>query len=140
MSKFEKIPTVLSERKEWLDFLYQHPVVQDYEKPYFHLDIVPAYVNPETRMIDDDASKNTHFEVWIEGGPPYDMSKSDDGMGGCIWPTPEEGWNEQNRYMKSHDTDLDCGGDTLEEALLNFVARLKYYYNDDGTSKTGEDL
>ena len=130
MKNYQKIPTDLATRKEWIDFVYDHPVVQDLSKGHFHLDIKPAYVDPDTRIIDHkNTEKNTHFEVWIEGGPPHDMSQDE-------WPgEPADGWTEYNRYMNSHDYRLDCGGDTLEEALLNFAARLKYYYEDDGTDK-----
>lgn len=131
--KLPKIPTELSERKEWIDFLYNHPVVNDVEKNHFHLSIRPAYVNPDTRTVDDDESLNTHSEIWIEGGPPFDMSKED------YIAEPAEGWNATNRWMHSHDYRLDCGGDTLEEALLKFVAHIKYYYNDDGSILINED-
>jgi hypothetical protein len=131
--KFPKIPTELAERKEWIDFMYNHPVVNDIEKCHFHLDIRPAYVNPETRRIEDDESSNTHSEIWIEGGPPADMKEME------FCEEPAGGWNPTNRWMNSHDYRLDCGGDTLEEALLKFTARIKYYYNDDGSSRTDED-
>lgn len=135
-NKYQKIPTDLAERKEWIDFVYSHPVVKLSEFGYFHLDITPTYVDPQTRMTDPrDPSKNTHFEVWIEGGPPHDMSKNKHWQ----WTTPKGGWDNYNKWSPTHDINLDCGGDTLEEALLNFAARLKYYYNDDGSDTGVED-
>ena len=128
--KLPEIPTEIEERKAWIDFLYDHPVVDDIDKGYHNLNIRPAYVNPETKMIDDDESKNTHSEIWIEGGPPYDMSFDQEN-----WGTPPEGWNQFNRWMRSHDCRLDCSGDTLEEALLKFAALLKFYYHDDGSDR-----
>ena len=86
--------------------------------------IVPAFVNPTTRRVDDDDSLNTHFEVWIEFGPPVDVSKD-----GYV-NEPEGGWGQYNKYHSSHDPRLDCGGDTLDEALLELALRVKHYYGD----------
>lgn len=147
------IPSDLTERKQWVDDLYAHriweygePLTSDGKwaaeilgrepKPHtFYMSdahglisIRPAYVNPENRCIEYDASKNTHFEVWIEAGPMHDNST--DGH----TPEPEGGWNWGNRWVGSHDIRLDCGGDTLEEALLILYARIQTFYNEDGTS------
>lgn len=70
------------------------------------LDIWVAKVNPETNEVDDDNSKNTKIEIWLECGP----------------------------YCKdffTHDIDLDCGGDTFEEAIIELAKLVKDIYGDD---------
>lgn len=70
------------------------------------LDIWVAKVNPKTCEIDDDTSKNTKVEVWLECGP----YKSE-----CT----------------THNIDLDCGGDTFEEAIIELAKLVKEIYGDD---------
>lgn len=84
--------------KAWW-FLYEHPLFKDeYDSSGFErcLDIYVAKVNPETCEMEIDKKlryKNTKTEVWLEIGQ-YDKN--------CNW----------------HDTELDCGGDTYEEAII----------------------
>lgn len=132
-----EIPTTLAERKEWIDWLYHHPIFRqpitlngslsffdNWDKCVY---IRPAWVNPETRYVEKDTRLNTQFEVWIEGGPMYDQSGD--------FPSPEGGWNEDNRWSSTHDIRLDCGSPNFEDALLLFAARIKCHYDDDGTDK-----
>jgi len=62
-------------------------------------------VNPETNYIDDNEDLNTKTEVWLECGP-YD-----------------------DRYAV-HDIDLDCGGDTYEEATIKLANLVYEKYGD----------
>lgn len=71
------------------------------------LDIDYVMVNPETLEIDDDESKNTKVQVWLECGP---------------WD------NEDN--MPSHDIELDCYGDTFEEAILELAKLVRKHYGE----------
>lgn len=57
------------------------------------LDIEVVKINPKTKSIDDNAALNTETEIWLECGPYYN------GI--------------------THDVDLDCGGKTFEEAIIN---------------------
>ena len=66
-------------------------------------------VNPETNAIDDDPHKNTKVQIWLEHGP-YDAE-----WGAC-----------------THDIDLDCGGDTFEEAIINLAKLVEEKYGDGG--------
>ena len=78
----------------------------------YNLDFDYHMVNPETGAIDNDKSKNTKMEVWLETGPAYF-----DDYGG--------------RYQRNmHDTRLDCGGATFEEALIELANLIKKYYGD----------
>lgn len=88
------------------------------------VDIDVAYVDPTTERIEDDDSRNTAFRVWIEAGGWYDMSL--DNNGGA----PSGGWNQYNKWIGSHDVDLDCGAPDMESALLELAARVKFFYGD----------
>ncbi len=65
------------------------------------LDVEVVKVNPKTRCIDSDWSRNTMTQVWFEAGPP-----------GC------------------HDLDLDCGGATYEEATIKLANLMREKYGD----------
>lgn len=78
------------------------------------LDIDFQKVNPLTGKIDDDNSLNIEVECWLECGGFY----LDDGFVGHY-----------------HDPDLDCGGKTFEEAILELANKVSYHY-----SNTGEKI
>lgn len=67
------------------------------------LDTEVVKVNPITNSVDDNNSKNTKVQIWLECGP----------------------WDKECRV---HDIDLDCGGDTFEEAIIKlaYLVRDKY--------------
>jgi hemerythrin-like domain-containing protein len=79
------------------------------------LDIDVQKVNPETCSIDDDESKNTKVEIWLECGEPYTYKELD----APGW-FKEESDLDEVRYS-SHNTDYDCGGNTFEEAIVNLA-------------------
>lgn len=64
------------------------------------IDIEVVKVNPETMEISDNDDENTKVQVWLE----------------C---------NFYDGEYYHHDLDLDCGGDTFEEAIVN-LAELVY--------------
>lgn len=89
---------------------------------YFHrcLDIDVQKVNPDTEEVDDDRSKNTKTEVWLECGPWHSRKK-------------DPAWFDDYPDMPdcaSHDIDLDCGGDTFEEAILELAKLVRNKYGD----------
>lgn len=90
------------------------------------VEIISIYVNPETKEVSDTNSENTLFQVWLEAGPQADISQQS-------WPSSPEGWTNANKWVPSHDPRLDVGADTLEEALLRLAARVKTFYQEDGT-------
>lgn len=78
-------------------FLAEHRIFNnefDFERIWIHV----TKVNPVTNELDDDKTKNTKVQVWLECFP--DNPKID------------------GRY---HDIDLDCGGDTFEEAIIELA-------------------
>ena len=92
-------------------FLQEHKIFNDRFSNDLWFEVVK--VNPETNAIDyNDYSKNTKVQVWLEHGP-YDAE-----WGGC-----------------THDIDLDCGGDTFEEAIIKLARLVQKYYTDDGKRK-----
>lgn len=66
-------------------------------------------VNSETNAVDDSHFKNTKIQVWLEHGK----------------------YEEEYRCC-NHDYDLDCGGDTFEEAIIELARLVKENYTDDG--------
>ena len=56
-----------------------------------------------------DETKNTKVEIWLEHGH-YDVD-----WGACV-----------------HNIDLDCGGDTFEEAIIKLAELVKRHYTNDG--------
>lgn len=100
-------------------FLCEHPKFT-YTDPEFKdlfpcgsftdcLDIDVKKVNPKTKRIDNNEKLNTHVEIWLECG--------------------EYIWEEHlKKYVPCHDYNLDCGGDTFEEAIINLANLVLKYY------------
>ena len=87
-------------------FLEKHPMFNDmFTKG---LDICVVKVDPETLCIEDDKTKNTKTNIWLETGP-YLHNDPD----GCLW---------------GYDVDLDCGGDTFEEAIIKLAELVEKKY------------
>lgn len=117
------------ERRNLIRRLKDHPI---WEHPQHKLgcfsDLVwinLTYVNPADDIVADNDSLNTKPEVWIEAGPYVDTSE---------WNSPGI-----DRWMKSHDYRLDCGGNTLEEALCNLSSLVHKYYTDEGAGRATSD-
>lgn len=86
-------------------FLAEHKIFNDsfeYDRLWTHV----TKVNPETNKLDDDMAKNTKVQVWLE----------------CF----------VGNHGEIHDTDLDCGGDTFEEAIVELAKLVKRHYSDNG--------
>lgn len=78
-------------------FLKRHPKGKFMDA----LDIEVVKVNPLTNEIDNDCSKNTQVQIWLETGP----------------------------MVGTHDLLLDCGGNTFEEALIRLAKLVRLYYD-----------
>lgn len=79
------------------------------------------YVDPTTESIQDDDTRNTAFRVWIEAGGWEDCRKTGE-------PEPDEGWNNYNRWRPTFSVGLECGGPTMEDALIQLALRVQFYY------------
>ena len=89
-------------------WVYQHTFADVHE-----IEIIPNLVDPVTRRIEEDPSRNTFVEWWIE-------------VFFYEWDDP--------KHDSCHDWDLDCGGDTAEEAIYNLAQLVydKYGEHEDG--------
>lgn len=92
--------------------MFKQPPINE---PYFlgSLDIDVAKVNPKTKKIDDNESKNTEVNIWLECGPHEEWEEGEFGK------------------MKgfTHDIRLDCGGKTFEEAIIVLAKLVKKFYD-----------
>ncbi|MFI3326777.1 MAG: hypothetical protein R3Y35_11490 [Clostridia bacterium] len=100
---------------EAFKFLSKHPVFRGHFLE--QLDIEVVKVNPETKSIDSPPSKNTATRVWLECGHLAESDMEPD--------------------VKYHDYELDCGGDTFEEALIELAG---YVYGKFGGYEIGVDM
>ena len=86
-------------------WVYHHPELQNLgSSPW--IEITPHKVNPSLltdghATVDDDPNNNTTVEFWVEAG--------------IMGYYPEVGW------YRSNDYELECGGWTWEEAVLNLA-------------------
>ena len=90
-------------------FLNKHKMFNGQFITGLYIEVVK--VNPDTNSIDDDKTKNTKEQVWLECGP------------------------YEKPYGLTHDIYLDCGGDTFEEAIIKLAGLVKKYYTDDGNRR-----
>ena len=75
------------------------------------LDIMVVKVDPRTRRIEDQRESNTMTQVWLESGP--------------LIKKPGEVWDGSDFY---HDIDLDCGGNTFEDAIICLAEKVLSIY------------
>ena len=69
-----------------------------------------------TGTVNDDRSRNTNTEVWLELGPEeYDYPAD---------------WYQETERMEYHDPDLDCGGPTFDAALIELARLVLEHYGD----------
>lgn len=84
------------------------------------LDLLVVKVDPETNSIENDSSRNTKTRIWLKAGP-------------CLCDDP-------NGVLWGHDFNLDCAGDTFEEAIIKLAELVEKHYGskmieDDGPFK-----
>lgn len=70
----------------------------------------------DTGYVNDDPAKREFTEVWLELGPEeYDYPAD---------------WYEETDRLEYHDPDLDCGGPTFDEALVELAKLVLEHYGD----------
>lgn len=89
--------------KSW-KYLNNLEIVHHDEMGYFSrcLSMQVVKENPATHSVDEDTMLNTKVQVWLE-------------FGGIEFS------EEMGRLVPIHDTDLDCGADTFEEAIIELA-------------------
>ena len=108
-------------------YLNEHPIFEwkkarsKFSAHYFDraLDIDVMKVSPRSKTVTNDPKKNTMVEIWLECGPL------------------DEEWSKKCKQpIFCHDTDLDCGAATFEEAIIKLARLVKKHYgktdNDQG--------
>jgi len=89
--------------------------------------------------IDDDRSKNKYVECWLEFGPVY-YGFAASGARSTSEKYYQEfykDWDKTTIKLSSHDIDLDTGGSTFDEALVNLAKNVRKHYGDYKPSKDG---
>lgn len=80
------------------------------------IELCPAKVNPDTCSIDENSELNTKYEWWVElayeGKTDKDLVES------------------LGEFCMVHDYDLDCEGDTAEDAVDNLYNNVIVKYGD----------
>lgn len=74
------------------------------------IELTPHMVNPITGAIDPDDHLNTKFEWWVE--------------------LSSVGCGDNGGHEMYHEWELDCGGDTAEEAIDNLYNLVLVKYGD----------
>lgn len=87
-------------------FLNEHPIFMGLFECGLYTAVVK--VNPKTMEVDDDSTKNTKVQVWLEHG----LYEKVDGA----FP------------QHTHDFNLDCGGDTFEDAIIELARLVRKHY------------
>lgn len=72
------------------------------------LDIMVVKIDPTTQRMKDNPVRNTKTQVWLECGPV----------------------RKGKTFSYTHDIDLDCGGDTFEQAIVELAKRVRGKYGD----------
>jgi len=99
--------------KYW--WITEHPAFRNKDHVGITIDIEPHMICKETNRIENFRALNTTLQLWIEVMVPYDCDGS---------------------FEQSHNTDLDCGGFTWEEAIDNLYDLVLEHYG----SYTQEEL
>ena len=93
-------------------FCMQHPV---FENNFIDcLDIEVHKVDPATNQCTGDPARDTKTRIWLECGPYCESSML-------------------------HDADLDCGGDTFEEAICALAGLVRAKYGEGGNDSAKAD-
>lgn len=97
------------------EFIRNHKISKYENDPWSNfphcLDIDAVKVNPKTKSIDDDESLNTETNVWLEF---------------CNKTLESSG----KYFVSTHWTELDCGAETFEKAIIKMAILVYKHYGD----------
>ena len=109
------------------NFLSTHPMIYHDNDSYFNrcLDIEVVKVDPSNNELNlEYSSKNTKTMVWLEFGPVVEDTYNDFLV----------------QVIPSHDIDLDCGGDTFEEAIIELANLVYDKYENEKIPVNGDEM
>lgn len=95
-------------KKEW-ELRNHHKFVEASVEEHIHVLIDPHLICKATNCIEADESLNDTLQYWVEVLIPYKIDRS---------TSDAYHYPEGKKFGLMHDTDLDCGGYTYEEAIL----------------------
>lgn len=97
-------------KKEW-ELRNHHKFVFAYPQETIVLLIDPHLICKKTNRVEDDARLNDTLQYWVEVLVPFEID----------WSREDShyAYVKGRKFALAHDTDLDCGGYTYEEAILN---------------------
>lgn len=104
----------LSEIKDYIhkDYLLRnHHHFMNSSKYEIEVLIDPHLICKATDQVESDQSLNDTLQYWVEVLIPVKINWDDE--------TSKYAYPEGQVYTLAHDIDLDCGGYTYEEAILN---------------------
>jgi hypothetical protein len=126
-----KLTPLISDGPDWTDEVIETGGMEE----CLSFDFV--YVDPTVETIRGNSwgedLHNIAFRVWIEAGGWYDRGDPEYTEHEI---EPEGGWTKHNRWVHSHDLDLDCGAETMEEALVQLALRVKFFYGEGKEHRT----
>lgn len=103
-------------------YLSAHPEFEGHFPECFDFDAM--YVCHDTSRVEDDSTRNTCPQVWVEGG----WLSAEELAKGESWGLSQK---EMLEGARAYDAYLDTGGWTFEEAVCNLAMAVKYHYGDD---------
>ncbi|HCQ0858543.1 TPA: hypothetical protein OGU99_000469 [Escherichia coli] len=96
-------------QKYW--WILGHPEFINKDYVDARIDVEPHDVCPITNRIEDYPALNTKTQYWIE----------------MLTPFFDE---DEGKFVRGHEYELDCGGDTYEEAIDNLYTKILEKYGD----------
>ncbi|AGH32218.1 hypothetical protein VPHG_00154 [Vibrio phage 11895-B1] len=99
-------------------WITDHPALNNEWGSVVTIEMTPHMVNPETNMIDTTLELNTKLQWWIEVMVANKNFNPD-----VVFP-------HEDSFEHSHDWNLDCGGDTAEEAIDTLYFLVLHNYGD----------
>lgn len=97
-------------KKEW-ELRNHHKFVFAYPEETIVLLIDPHLICKKTNRVEDDPKLNDTLQYWVEVLVPFEIDWS--------MPSSEYHYVKGRKFALRHDMDLDCGGYSYEEVILN---------------------
>ena len=114
-----------AEGPDWVDYEFMDGSIQECAS-FIYTYVDPTEERCQGPSIPEGDDRDTDFRVWVETGGWYDQSLDSN------VPAPDGGWTQWNKWIGCHDIDLDCGGSTMEECLINLAMKVRWFYGDAG--------